>query len=372
MRRFYISSLIPCEIYLPPEQVLRISDSPVIDVCNSYLEYSEDIRIPQGVRIVGEGVFENMSEAEQWGRGLAMSWAGLLCFTMGVRSVFPRPLCLLEELDKTGRYRMRKYWYDVLPSPPGRPLSFEMLTSIHQRLSSLPKNDDSDRISLAMRWYLTGLGEADDSVRFLAHWIGMEAIGDILHRRLHTSGRSACAVCDHKAGERHRGRQGGMKHVLSVVSGQPKLYEILDHTRDRMFHGLEDLQGLMNVIVDNVAVLETALGRGILEAITPQGSGQSTSATEPMRSVNTFPQVILNATVIDLTEEERNLLLYHDPLKISSSVVSVEYADDGKLMMSLNYALSGPPSLQPRVVDQRFSLISPPGMDIQLADPPET
>jgi len=365
MHRIYAASLVPCEIRLPTGKLLHISDSPLVDVCGSYLEDRDGAKIPQGLRVINDGIYTSLSEAEEEAKNLAMAWAALLCFTMGVKTVFPRPLCLLERLDKKGRYRLRRYFYDVLPVQPSRPLSIDMVASIRERLSSLVHGEESERVALAMRWYLVGLGESDDAMRFLAYWIGLEAIGDLLHRRLHIADRAACPICDHQAGLSHRGRRGGMKHVLSVVSGKPQLFEELDHARDKIFHGLKDLQQLFRVIVDNVALLETALGRGILEVITPQGSGESTSAAEPFRTSNVPPQFILEATLIDLSEEERNSMLYGSPFIMSSEIVSLEDAEDDSLLLEANHTLHVPTFLRSRLVDSKLRVISPLGMEIR-------
>ena len=365
MSRVFIANLIPCEIRLPTGKVLHISDSPLLDVCGSYLEDRGGVRIPQGLRVINDGVYASLSEAEEEAKNLAMTWGALLCFTMGVKTVFPRPLCLLECLDKKGRCRLRRYFYNVLPLQPSRPLAVDMVASIRERLSSLVGGEESERVALAMRWYLVGLGESDDAMRFLAYWIGLEAIGELLHRRLHMADRAACRICDHQAGLSHKGRRGGMKHVLSVVSGKPQLFEELDSARNKMFHGLKDLQQLYRVIVDNVVLLETALGRGILEVITPQGSGESTSAADPFRTANVAPQFILEATVIDLSEEERNSMLYGNALMMSSEIVSLEDAEDDNLLLEANHTLHVPAFLRSRLVDSKLKVISPLGMEIR-------
>ena len=360
MAKAFIATLIPCEIRLPPGIKLHVSDSPLLDICASYIEDPRGFKIPHGIRIVSNGTYTDLSEAEDAARALAMTWTGLLCFTMGVKAAFPRPLCLLERLDKRGRYRVRMYFYDVLPLSPSRPLLTEMLTLIHQRIAALPSSDDSERVSLAIRWYLVGLGEADNATRFLAYWIGLEAIGDLLHNRLHKADRAACTVCQHPAGTDHRGSQGGMKHVLSVVSGRPELYGELNDARDRMFHGLRDLEQLIDTIANNVAFLEMALARGILEVITPQGSSKRTSAAPPLRTVNTIPQVILDGTFIDLSDRERAEVLYTDAIKVSCDIVTAENEEDGGLTRNVEMVLDMPDSLESHLVDRKLTWVAPP------------
>ena len=197
------------------------------------------------------------------------------------------------------------YFYDVIPQSATRALSKAMLNLIWERVAALPKGDTLDKVALAIRWYTVGLGEADDADRFLAHWIGLEAIGDLLHNRMHKSDKAACEVCQHRAGRKHKGKQGGMKHVLSLLSGRPDLYAELDDVRDKMFHGLEDLRLLRPSISSNVGLVETALGRGILEVITPEGSPTPSSAGQPLRTVNAIPQVIFDGTFVHLSDEKR-------------------------------------------------------------------
>lgn len=368
MAETFVSTLIPCEIRLPPGVKLHLSDSPLLDICPSYEDHSQGFKVPHGVKIVSSGKHASLSEAEETAKALAASWTALMCFTMGVKAAFPRPLCLLERLDKKGRYRARMYFYNGPPLAASRELSTEMLALNWERIVALPKDDARERVALAIRWYTLGLGEADDTTRFLAHWIGLEAIGDLLHNRFHRHDRVHCQVCQHPAGKSHRGSKGGMKHVLSLVSGRAHLYAELDDVRDKMFHGLQDLQLLSQSIADNVGLVETALARAILGLIKPEDSNTRSSAGEPLRTVGVTPQVILDGTFVDLSDEERDLILYTSAFAVSFDIASGKNEEDGNLLLSVNVGLSGPESLVKRFVDQKVTLVSLPGFELHPAN----
>lgn len=210
-----------------------------------------------------------MNEAETFAKELSMTWTALLCFTMGVKASLPRVECALQRIDAGGRYRLRVYSYGAMGVSANLPLDIGLLMPIHERIAALPERA-MERVALAVRWYTVGLGQEDDLNRFLSHWIGLEAIGDLLHNKVHKADRAACQTCNHPAGGDHRGSAGGMKHALAVVGGRSELYSELNNARDRLFHGLDEIQMHRETIVKNVAALETALGRGILEVIKPR------------------------------------------------------------------------------------------------------
>jgi hypothetical protein len=333
----FISTLIPCEIRFQPNQFLHVSDTPLLDICGAY-EYSEDgtYKIPRGLRLVTSGFFNTAAEAENFSRGLAMTWMGLMCFTMGVKAVLPRTECVLRRIDKSGRYRVRVYFYDVAPSTVTRPLETDVLTTVQQHIAQLPQKE-ADRVALAIRWYTVGVGQPDDLNRFLSHWIGLEAVGDILHNRIHKFDRAPCTICNHPAGVDHNGRSGGMKHVLAVVSGRSELYQELDHARDMIFHGLEDIQVHQETIVKNVRHLEVALGRAILEVIKPLGSTEAVSVAEPLRTVGIIPQVYIDGTFID------------QPL---TETTSGKNDDDGDLTLTVKQSMVIKDTVKAQIVDK--------------------
>lgn len=362
MAETFITTATPLEIRLAPTQYFHVSDVPLLDIFGAYEEDPNGFAIPRGVRMLTSGSFASMKDAETYAKELSMTWAALLCFSMGVKAALPRIECVLQRIDAGGRFRLRVYSYGSMAITPNLPLDVDLLTTIHQSIAALPERAMA-HVALAVRWYTVGLGQEDDLNRFLSHWIGLEAIGDLLHNKVHIADRAACQVCNHSAGRDHRGRAGGMKHALAVVSGRPELYTEVDHARDRLFHGLDDIQLHRETIVRNVATLELALARGILEVITSPGSNEVLSASEPLRTVGPSPDLMFEATLLDLTDEELRLILYHKAVQVLSEVESGQNEDDGGLRLNVKPGISFPDAWDPRLVDRSFTWFTAQGIE---------
>jgi len=362
MAETFISTTIPLEIRLPPSQYLQVSEAPLLDIFGAYDDHADGFKIHRGIKIVTSGSFESMIEAETFAKELSMTWTALLCFTMGVKASFPRVECVLQRIDAGGRYGLRVYSYGAMAISASLPLDIGLLTLIRERFAALPKRA-MERVALAVRWYTVGLGQEDDLNRFLSHWIGLEAIGDVLHNKVHESDRAACQICNHPAGGHHRGSAGGMKHALAVVSGRSELYSELGHARNRLFHGLDEIQMHRETIFRNVAALETALARGILAVMTPAGSNEVLSAGEPLRTAETRPDLMFEATLLDLTDEERRLVLYRNVIEVVNKIDSGENGDDGGLTLNVRPGIGFPDGWDSRLVDRKFTWFKAPGVE---------
>ncbi len=354
--------MTPLEIRLPPGQLLHVADTPLLDIFGAYEEHADGFVIPRGVKIVTSGSFDNLEKAETFAKELSMTWAAMMCFTMGVKASLPRVECVLQRMDSGGRYRLRIYSYDAMVMSANLPLDTELLRRIHERIRAL-SGVPAERVALAVRWYTVGLGQTDDLNRFLSHWIGLEAIGDLLHNKIHKFDRAACRVCDHPAGVDRDGKKAGMQHAIAVVSGRADLYTELDNARNMLFHGLEEIQKHTRTIVRNVAALETALARGVLEVLKPDGSAEAESASEPLRTASASPQSVFEGTLLDLTDEERRLILYRNVIQVVSKVESGENDDDGGLRLNVKLGVSVPEILNSRLVDGRYTRFKTPGVE---------
>lgn len=364
MAETFITTMIPLEIRLPPTQCLGVSEAPLLDILGVYDDHASGFKIPRGVKVVTSGNFESMDAAETFAKELSMTWTALMCFTMGVKANLPRVECVLQRIDLGGRYRIRAYSYDAMGMSANLPLEVELLSKIREGIAALGDRAQ-ERVALAIRWYTVGVGQLDDLNRFLSHWIGLEAIGDLLHNRVHVADRASCETCDHPAGEDHRGSRGGMKHALACVGGSAQLYEQLDHARDRLFHGLEEIQVHRETIFRNVAKLETALARGILEVIKPAGATESLQASEPLRTVGTAPQMMLEGTLIDLKDEERQLILYHDAVRVLTKIESGQNDETGGLALNVTPGFQVPEGLNSRLVDRKLKWFTAPGVEFR-------
>jgi hypothetical protein len=358
----FISVLLPLEVRFPPAKVLHISESPLIDIFGMY-EERDDFKIPRGLNVVTSGSFETMEAAETFSTELAMSWTAMICYAMGVKASMPRIRCVLRRLDVAGRYRLRAYTYYAMEVEANLPLDVETLQAIRERIANLTDRE-SERVALAVRWYTEGLGQADDLNRFLSHWIGLEAIGDLLHNKIHAADRAACGVCNHPLGRDHRGRAGGMKHALAIQGGRADLFQELDHARDRLFHALDEIQVHRSTITQNVATVETALGRAILEVLQPPGWTENLSVSAPHRTETVRPQARLEGTLINLNDDERSAILHHNIIQLASRIESGENAEDGGLRLYVSPGYGVPESLSARFVDRHFRWLVPEGVDV--------
>ncbi|MPZ49589.1 MAG: hypothetical protein GEU75_09880 [Dehalococcoidia bacterium] len=131
-----------------------------------------------------------------------------------------------------------------------------------------------------------------------------------------------------------------------------------------IFHGLQDIQVHQATIVNNVQHLEVALVRAILEIIRPVGATDAESVAEPLRTVGTIPQVIVDGTFIDLTDDERKEVLYRFPFKPITETTSGKNDDDGDLTLSVKQGLGVWDTLKAPLVDKRITFVA--GSGVQL------
>jgi len=358
----FLTTMIPLEIRLPPSQLRHVADTPLFDVFGAYEQHADGFLIPRGVKIVTSRPFDTLEEAETFAKEFSMTWAAIMCFTMGVKVSPPRVECVLQRMDSGGRYRLRIYSYDTMVMSANLPLDTELLTRIHERMGAL-SGMSAERVALAVRWYTVGLGQSDDLNRFLSHWIGLEAIGDLLHNKIHKFDRAACQVCKHPAGVDRDGKKAGMQHAIAVVSGRADLFTELDNARNMLFHGLEEIQKHRRTIVSNVAALETALARGVLAILKPDGSAEAESACEPLRTASPSPHAMFEGTFLNLTDEERRLILYRNVIRVVSKVESGKNDDDGGLRLNVKLGVSVPEMLDSRLVDRRLTPFKMPGVE---------
>jgi hypothetical protein len=260
----------------------------------------------------------------------------------GTELAFPRPLVGLERLDRVDRvdrYRIRCHTYDTNRINPTVPLSIDEWSSLREHLQAV-EGDLFDRLLLALRWYLVGIGEIDAFNRFLSNWIALEAVGHHLNLRFHKVPPAGCSTCETSAGRRDS-KKAGLQHLFAALTGNPALSGELQQARNEMFHGLRNLEELQSVINGHVDTVATATARAILTLVTPDGS-PSPEVLAPIRSFEREPDIVFDATIVKLSERDRIGVLYQDIVKLESEVVSGSNAADGGPEIQANYTLSGP------------------------------
>jgi hypothetical protein len=307
-----------------------------------------------------------------------MSWGGTICFVMGVPVVFPRPLTILQEIDAKGRYRFRTYFYETSGILATRLFNMEEWFTVQQRIQGLD-SAGKDRIALAIRWYGLGLGEKDSTLQFLAYWIALEALGDELNRRFHKAGEKApCLTCRNQAGKGRSGSKAGMTHMLALVAGDAGLFDTLQDTRNKMFHGLKDIHAIASSITAHLGELQTAVIQATLTVLTPPGSVDRSTAFKPERSVTHQPQIIVEGTILDATPEERTEILYRAGFVAERVHQKWTNTPDGDIEVTGDFRLGGVIPRH-RLADLRITHVPPAGVEVRLprknettASPPQT
>jgi hypothetical protein len=315
-------------------------------------EERHGIRVPVGLRIVVELDAPTLDRAVDLAGQESMTIVGVVCFAAGVRYGRPFPVLALQRLETSGHYFWRQYFYSVIPMSASQAVPLDALDLILKRLSRLADEKTKERIALAVRWYTTGIGEADLANRFLSYFIALEAIAPPLSGVFHKSGElAACETCGWKgiigtaptAGEKEKRapHRAGMQHILSLVGNDPELYGRLNRVRNDMFHGLRNLDQMIGAVKEGVPSLEVAVGRGILTLLAATEDGHEMSAGEPLHDERKA-QAVWEGTIADLSDELLNEALYrHDLFSIEVRDCQANLTEEGTVIKG-RMILSGP------------------------------
>lgn len=353
MVRCQVVHVAECPAILPPNKLVEIPHPGFSLHIAGQVKEGYGIDMPTGLRLIVELDAPTLDQAVDVAAQISMTFVGLVCFAAGVRYGRPFPVLALQRLEDSSRYLYRQYFYDAIPVSAGHAVPLDALEDILVRLSQMPDGKDKDRIALAVRWYTTGIGEGDLVNRFLSYFIALEAIGPPLSAAFHKTGELAtCETCGWegikgtaptKAEKQKRApHRAGMQHILSLAEGDTGLYSRLCSVRNDMFHGLRNLDQLVDAVRANVRLLETAVGRGILTLLAATGDGHEMTANEPLHDERKL-HAVWEGTIVNLSDDLVKTALYRQELfsiEVRDSQASV--TEEGAVAIKGPMSLSGP------------------------------
>jgi hypothetical protein len=88
------------------------------------------------------------------------------------------------------------------------------------------------------------------------------------------------------------------------------------------------------------------------------------SVAEPLRTVGIIPQVYIDGTFIDLTDEERLEVLYRNPFQPLTETTSGKNDDDGDLTLTVKQSMMIQDTVKAQIVDKRVTFVSGSGTQL--------
>ncbi len=153
---------------------------------------------------------------------------------------------MLTEFDQMTDYRLAKYI----------------------RLAASIDVSSRGQLQSAIHWYGLSVSVQDPTVSYVAAWTGLECIGTVIDRIAHPYGpKASCKTCGNVPGEDRDRKKAGIDHMFSCLSDISQLSESLSDDvkerlskeltgnfsstdaqklRDRIVHGLEDIESLVH------------------------------------------------------------------------------------------------------------------------------
>lgn len=158
--------------------------------------------------------------------------------------------------------------------------SIDFNSLVRRIASQSPKRREA--LELAIRWYGICLAAEDPIDKFLASWIGLEALGPLLDYRFHPKGPKApCTICQNKAGINRDRKRAGLSHLFGLVVPkmlEERTFQDVEGIRDDIAHAarvtgelrrIGEVREEASVLVED---LSACLTRGLLTLVSPGGA----------------------------------------------------------------------------------------------------
>jgi len=221
---------------------------------------------PVGLLVTAEYLAADREAAED--HALALGYrVGMLSSFFAGSPVQQSRLIKIAQTDPAGRLTAQwDYFYDS-EFPPSIRLDPPELHAFLSRFADASPQV-RERLERAARWYALSIGGLSEADKFLAVWVGLESIEDILSRQFHPRGKKApCPECGNQAGKT-RGHPG-IEHLVRTIAPElleTRTFQELKDLRNDIAHGLRPLNELIDDLVEVVPDAQLCLAVGVLVA----------------------------------------------------------------------------------------------------------
>lgn len=243
-----------------------------------------DVELPRGVRAVLEIRAADITAAEDQSLDLARHLTRTIGFFAGAPWAEPR-IERIARCDHGYLVEQWDYWYDDERHPSTVPVEPFQIEMIIRRLEALD-SDLSARVRFAIRWHSRAAQASDPVDKYLAVWLGLEAISPSLHERWHQTDR--CEICSSPTRRSTRSSQfAGIEHLIALTS--PELlneisFDELRRIRNNIVHALDPADTSAKNLERAVVDLLIALGRGLLTVLAAGSDGDQWESWLPRDS----------------------------------------------------------------------------------------
>jgi hypothetical protein len=296
--------------------------------------------VPVGLEFRAEVKASKIEEAIVRGASLADAIASFITLVTGAGTPTVRPMLCYEITEGKSEREFRQFFDDAtFLNPSKRVLPHMDLIDRIDRLYKIREPGLSERIIRAIRWYRWGTGSPDPYDRFVAYWIGLEALNKILQDRLKAEDvKTDCPKCGYSWVSVPT-VTGIREFVKQFFEDGGTLYQRMHALRINVMHSKVPLDNLSS----EVAELAPKAGNVLLAAIyyllsiTPPWNFPSHILT------NAFPfRVVVEARIVSGKIEDAFLDQQDPHFKPEHILVEFEHErkKDGKLRMKVTSRLT--------------------------------
>jgi hypothetical protein len=220
--------------------------------------------VPIGLEFRAEVKAPTIEEAIVKGASLADGVASFITLVTGAGTPTVRPMLCYEITEGKSEREFRQFFDDAtFMNPSKRVLPHIDLIDRIDRFYKIPEPAISERTLRAIRWYRWGTSSADPYDRFVAYWIGLEALNKILQDRLKAEDvKTSCPKCGYSWAP-FPTVTGIREFVKQFFEDGGSLYERMHALRINIMHSKVPLDTLSS----EVAELAPKAGNVLLAAI---------------------------------------------------------------------------------------------------------
>lgn len=234
-------------------------------VIKEIMESIAENSVPTGLEFRAEVQASSIDEAMLRGAGLVDGVASFITLVSGAGVSVVQPKLCYDITAGRAEREFRQFFDGVeFLNPSKRVLSHENLIDKIDRFYTIKEPAVSERITRAIRWYRWAAGSVDAYDRFVAYWIGLEALNKVLQDRLSVKDDKTftCPKCGNSWVTTPT-VSGIREFVGRFFDNEAHLYKRMHTLRINVMHGKEPLGSLAN----EIAELAPKAGHVLLAAI---------------------------------------------------------------------------------------------------------
>jgi hypothetical protein len=265
-----VSYVKPAAVFCKPggELVLRFPTPDrgyEVVVVRELGEKTRETFVPTGLEFRADVKALSIEEALLRGASLADGVSSFITLVSGVGMPAIQPMLCYEITEGKAEREFRQFWDDVTFLNPSRKvLPHEELLDRIDRFYKIQKPELSERIVRAIRWYRWGTGSTDPYDRFVAYWIGLEALNVDLQDLLKVEDdKATCPNCKY-SWVATKTVSGIRTFLTRFFDNGADLYKRMHTLRIDLMHGKTRLSDLAKETAELAPKAGDALLGGIL------------------------------------------------------------------------------------------------------------